>query len=140
MLKKIKKKIRGIAIIGGILGATYGLQFGINHLTSNFEYVDKDYHSVTRADGAFSSTRFDRYDDGNNKIDGVFQFRLFGSTKLMDDYGSDGSVDRIHIVCPEFGGIAGVLKRENDYKKFKDEFDKADRILAETKERFAGYF
>jgi hypothetical protein len=144
MFENIGKKIKRIAIVGGILGAFYASQIGFNNLLYNREYISGNYHSVTKPDKAFGHTDFTRHHDGDYRNDEVYQFRFLGPSRVMTDGGmygeNDGLVDRIHIMGLRFGGVTGVLNREENYERFKDEFDNADRVLAETKERFAEYF
>ncbi len=144
MIENIGKKIKRIAIVGGILGAFYASQIGFNNLFHNKEYINGNYHSVTKTDGAFSHTGFTRYHNGDYREDTLDQHCFLGSSRTMTDGGidgeNDGLVDSIHIRGPRFGGVTGVLTREENYKGFKYEFDDADRFLAETKERFAEYF
>jgi len=144
MIKNIGKKIKIIVIVGGILGALYLSQLGFNNFFHNTEHVEGTYHSVTRPDGAFGHTELRRSHNGNYRNDEVYQFRFLGPSRVMTDGGiygeNDGLVDRIHIMGPRFGGITGVLTREENYEIFKEEFDRADRVLAETKERFKEYF
>ena len=144
IMKNIGKKIKIIITVVGILGAFYLSQLGFNNLFYNREHVDGTYHSVTRPDSAFGHTELSRYHNGNYRNDEVYQFRFLGPSRVMTDGGmygeNDGLVDRIHIMGSRFGGVTGVLTREENYDIFKDEFDRADRVLAETKERFAKYF
>ena len=58
------------------------------------------------------------------------------------EYGkNDGLVDRICFLgLRPFDDVTDFLDREKDYDRYKDEFDNADRVLAEDKERFSEYF
>jgi len=140
MLKDIGKKIKRIAFIGG-LGAFYvTCPIFFNNLINNREYINSNYHSITKADGALSITELNTSRDGDWRMDKVVKYSFMRPSRTMIDGGSDGKndglVDKIYITGSR---LNGTLIREKNYEKFKDEFDKADKILAETKEKFAKY-
>lgn len=146
MFENIGKKIKRIAIVGGILGTVYASKVGLNNLINNREYIYSNSHSVIKPDGALGYTSFSIYQDGDYREDQVYQDRpcFLGPDLKMSDGGTygepDGLVDEIYIEGRMFSGVNGVLTREKNYSRFKSEFDKADRVLAESKERFAEYF
>jgi hypothetical protein len=142
MFEKIKKKIGIGCLVAGVLGASYDLLAGFNNLRFNYEEIGEDYYSITRADGILGKTSFiKRY--GNFKGNTACQYRLNGSISVVDRgifQEPDGLVDYIWVESKMLGGITSRLNREEDYDLFKDEFDKADKFLANTKKRFAKHF
>lgn len=132
-----------IVTVGAVSAATvYLTLLGMNHFIHNTEYRSRNRHTVTRAEGAFGSTEFTR--DFDYEIDEVQQSGL-GSYKAFLDgrpFGEhDGKVDIIQIIQESWnpfssGAQKNILSRYIDYWRFPEEFDKADRLLAETKERF----
>ena len=143
-MKGLTGKVKKIAIISGILGASYVSCLGLGFLVFNREHLGVNYRSVSRIDGAFSHTELSRYHSDSYQHDEVHQFRLFGTTRFISDGGldveNDGLVDKIYISGPMFSRVSRELTREIHYKKFKEEFDNAGKILAETKKRFEGHF
>lgn len=162
-MKSIGRHIKRIALAGAAVAALYAAALGLNHLRNNRENDVKGYrHSVTRPDGAFGHTTFGHAtffywdNEGRNnegEYDYVSQHRLLsllsrtisdGEVWIRNPNGGcslrgevDGVADKIFI---ERVGINGrrcySLFREKDYDTHKPEFDEADRLLAETKERF----
>ena len=145
-IKSIVVTRAGSAVLGtlAVAAITYFAIIGSGALVLNREDVGEDYTSITRFDVALGYTNFTKY-RGDLKQDQVFQTRIFGQTIIILDGGiygkNDGLTDRIEITCPAIGGVTGTLTREEHYSsRFKSEFDKADRILAETKRRFGKDF
>jgi len=96
--------------------------------------VDGRFISIALRDGDKGTTCFRRY-NGNETEDTVQQFRRGDDiTRFIDDGGvhgpHDGLVDKIWFPHNDL-----TLKRERDYSAHKADFDSADRLLAETKER-----
>jgi len=136
-------KIRDIVMVGCVAAGLYIMNLGSNILQwHNKEHIDGNYHSVSKSDGAFGHTRYVRYYNGDYKMDEVWQSRFLRTSRFIRDGGlegeNDGLVDEIHIM-----GIGAktkaLLHRDKDYDANREEFDKADRLLAETKERFEEY-
>ena len=143
-MKGFTSKVKKIALVTSFPILFYASCFGLNNLFFNRAYIGVNNHSVTRTDGAFSHTELSRYHSDSYQHDEVHQFRLFGTTRFISDGGldveNDGLVDKIYISGPMFSRVSRELTREIHYKKFKEEFDNAGKILAETKKRFEGHF
>lgn len=154
IIKDIKRiNIKRTLIKAGIVVVCYASLVGLNNLVSNDKrWSIHDYDSVTRADGAFGFTELRREYDGEVSRWGliptkyvVYHDRFPGLSRRMSDggwlYGKpDGLVDIIEISGPRFGDFEVVLTREKDGIRHYEEFDRADRVLGETKERFKSYF
>ena len=133
----MNKTIKKIAKIGAVLGVGYLSLLGQNNLFNNKEYTEEDYHYLSRADGIWTGyTELGKESFGWGEK--VYQFRPFGKSIHMFDggiYGKcDGLVDKITIKDQEY------LTRNEDYETHQEEFDEADKILVDTKERFKEYF
>ncbi len=128
-------KLNILGVVGG-LASLYLFPLGCNKLVNDNEFMSDHYCMVSKIDGAFGFTQLTKSDIIDK--DEIFQYRFFGPTKVMADGGiwgeKDGLVDRIHIISER------IIKREKDYERFREEFDNADKILLETKIRFAEYF
>lgn len=140
------RNIGKIGIVGCVATAMFYLfPLGMNHLASG-EHNDGVNHSVKEPDGAWSWTEYNQH-DGCFRYDGVTQAGVFSSKALIDDAYQkgvprefrevDGLVDEIVV---ESWGKTTVLLRKRDYDTNKEKFDEADKLLAETKERFKEYF
>jgi len=141
MSENSSRLIKKIALVGGIyyLTALIG-----NHIIQDDNYSGGNYHSVSRADGAFQKTELTVYTNCDYKEDEVYHFKLFGSTCFINDGGlhnkNDGLVDKLYFPGSIFSRLSGEYTREHDYNRLKKEFDKADKLLAKTKKRFSKYF
>lgn len=102
------------------------------------------YHSVDKSHIFLGGIELIRYTSGYSKYDEVIldNFFKYISYKDGEGYGNyDGIVDVIRISENHpINGISGYLYRDKNYKEFKKEFDKGDRVLAEAKEKFKDYF
>jgi len=143
MIQRIKDTVENIALVGVAVGTVYfGILFPYMLLTNEKTIKDSGY-SIEKLSLSFTNTEFERY----SHKDAVFKSHPFKSDVHLVDGGSfgerDGLVDYLYISgSHEIKGSnfelkTGLLYRNKDYKEFKEEFDKADRLLAETKERFA---
>jgi len=136
-------KTLGSFVAGGIV-IYFGL-VGINKSTENSEVIDTKYHSISEAIGPFNHIELIRFTPDDIKVDEVHQYKFLGTSVTISDgfpYGAyDGLVDRI---SPSKSSISNnvtmVLYRDKDYQTHKSEFDKADKLLADTKKRFADHF
>lgn len=136
---KTWKRVTLMAI--GIVSTWFIIGTGMNYAGSYQEHIDENSHSVMRADGPFSHTSLRKYRDGDYKTDKVDQYNLVGATRCIEDESMngelDGLVDRIHIMD---GSYNVTFFRDADYELNKEEFANADKLLADTKERFKGHF
>ncbi len=127
----------GIVIGVGVITAT---SFGIHSFVNNREYIDGNYHSISKANGLFGSVSFTK-DKENYREDEITQEGglLFEKTIINGGYYGeyDGLVDRISL---RKYNKTSVLKRKRDYAEHKKEFDDADRTLAKTKEKVQKIF
>jgi len=140
MIKTFKKSLKIVTIAVAVLGGSYGF---LNTTLDNKEYINGDFHSVSKIDKT-NFIEFTQYDSENFKENEVRQYCFFGPSKFITDGGvygkNDGLVDKIYITGSMFGKTSGTLIRKENYEKFKNEFDQADKLLAETKEKFSEYF
>jgi len=134
----------------GIIGATgaYLFLIGTNHLFFNREYYsdDRALHSVSEPVNTFypwSHIQLSRFvSDGKIYSDRVYVFNFLSDSEFYTDGGGDGKydglVDRIHVIS-HFGDDLWI-KRSEHFEQFRSKFEEADKILADTKERFKDYF
>lgn len=125
-----------IALVVGGITVVYLGSLGFNNLLNNREDIDAACHSVTKPDGAFGFTTY--IEDYRN--DRIYQSRWFSFKTMTDGYPygkQDGLVDKISIKTLE---KSSTFYRNSDYELHKKRFDKADKLLAETKKRFKEYF
>jgi hypothetical protein len=144
MAADLREIVTKTVLAGGIIGFSYVSMLGLNAWAHTRNYVDGNFHTAEKPDGAFDCTEYTEYHDGDYQNDKVFQFKFFGPTRVLTDgsmYGvHDGKVDNIHIINHWPFGISGTLKREENYDQYKAEFDAADKLLAETQKRFEKEF
>jgi hypothetical protein len=133
--------IKKIALVGGIY---YLAALGCNHIIQDDDYRNGNYHSVSRADGAFQKTELTVYSNNDFQEDELYHFKLFGSSFFINDGGThnkrDGLVDKLYFTGSIFSKLSGEYTREHDYSRLKKEFDAADKLLAKTKKRFSKHF
>lgn len=145
-VKMIKKLSRNIIkkLAAPCLAVTllYAGGLGLSNLLNNKEYIDGEMRRISRARGLFG--RITYYSTRDKAYKEIFKDEYFSGRGVICilDGGlcgkSDGLADRIRIFGNRFG-INGVLYRDRDYNEFKDEFDRADRLLAKTEEGFEKY-
>ena len=143
MIKKLSKNtIKKLAVSCLAIPLLYAGGLGLSNFLNNKEYIDGEAYRISRAEGLFGRITYRVTRD--KTIKEVLKDNYFsgdGVVRIVDGGLSgkfDGLADRIHIFGNRFG-INGILTRERDYNIFKDEFDRADRLLAKTEERFEKY-
>jgi len=130
--------------VGLALGAGYALITGINAIKHQNK-VNFGEHTITatKIDGMFGYTklkifRWDKYSSYS-----VEQYHLENENLGIIDgagYGkTDGLVDKI-LITPSNTENSQTLIRTKDYNSHQKEFDDADKLLKETKERFKDIF
>jgi len=139
----ISNAIVGLAASAGIV---YGGMLGWNAFNYHSESIRDNYRIIVRIDGPFSRTEFTRiigteatgttdiatkytYNHTRSIYDGTFYDGTFGTY--------DGKVDFI-LETQIFDGrtFSRDYRRNEHYELFKKNFDLADEVLKETKERF----
>lgn len=132
----------GIAsyLFAGLTSVSGLINMGLNPI-GNHDDVKPHSCYIQRVDGLYGNEGSTSYFSFSNNYDyreeEVHQKRVDGLSKLVKNGGLVGEfdelVDRIHITGDEF---SVVLFRDKDYVHNEEEFARADRILAETRERF----
>jgi len=119
------------------LGVTLGCFF-IRKLQDT-NYMDEDVHYVKLADFPFGFTQVEK----QKNQDIVSQYQLL--TGLVQYYdiadqrkGKDGIVDIIRERT--IFGIKHIYSRADSYQQFKQKFDRADAVVAQSRQRFNRYF
>jgi len=153
----IKKILGKGAIVAGILGASYFSALGINHYKNDIQGIRSTEDNgtlqyITRAEGVtgYKGIVRKRYHfeilPGSpialGGSDVVIDHHFFGNTTNYGDVAletivPDGIVDYIEIM--DRREVVEMLIRPRDYKEHKASFDLADKVLAETKERFKDF-
>jgi len=135
----VKGIVVGVGVVVVATGSIYGGIFGFSNLKYNTERLNSDgfVYSVQRADWNLGKTRLTKYRGGDTELDSVYQKTPFKRTITIYDGGKYGPLDG-RVDCIDNGTLD--LNRDDDYSEFQKEFDSADRLLAETKERFKDHF
>ncbi len=156
--------ISGIVVWGiGLIYVTSAITYSLSH---NYERITPTSHTVSKANGfslCHTKVTYEKDDDETKievEVDGVFNRgtsfsrsqsktdtrdyafihgSIDPSVSLTDDDG-DGLVDRIN----KYGSFSSPnssmkLERDKDFEKYKGEFERADKMLAEPKDRFSEY-
>jgi len=136
-------------LLGTLAAAMYSITLGLNYI-DNHNLERRDYETgakiVTKIDGAVSETRFTRSRIKNaNLQDVVSQGFLFGRTMFYIDGGEFGRHDgKVDFIVEKEGGLKVEeniqYSRDENYNKYSDLFDKADKKLYKQKMRFREYF
>ncbi len=130
-----------LASVAIVIPTTFLFTIGINQLNrSYYESKDKDfsYVSITKPD-LFGTTQFTRVKREKDIEDRVYKYNWFSDSKSYVDWDSDGLVEKIskgYLDIKRDSDFDRVDKIGNKIIDYKEEFKKADKILAETKERF----
>ncbi|MBL7147926.1 MAG: hypothetical protein ISS82_03820 [Nanoarchaeota archaeon] len=127
---KLKIYVIGLLII---LGGTRGC----NMLWNNRDVKTPNRHTISNATWLIGHNEFTKYKDGSVDLKvypGILSHRII-SSKLYQDLNGDGLVDRIRNNGPawQFNRLRYILDREVDYDTHKENFDKADELLAKGK-------
>jgi len=114
---------------------------GINNLIHNRKDIGRGKLYISEANGATGNTSYNyrRSEDYNGTI--IWKHGgLFERTMIIYDNEADGEfdglADRLHIMYFPILGRDRVLNREDHYEFYREYFDEADTILAESEKRF----
>jgi len=138
------KLLNGLKEAGIIVGITYIGLLGINDLTCNNTKYRGNSIFISRPDGAFNHTELHIYRHEDYRSDEITQYKFLGTSKFISDDANgktDGLVDRIYMIrLFPLNSLNLVLERDKDSIQYQKEFNDADKLLKETKERFKDYY
>lgn len=134
----------GLGLMGFGIAMLFAISCGATRLY-NMAWNNKDIktrgrHTISHATGLLGHNEYTRYNNGSADL--KIYPKLLGhrtlSSKLYQDFDGDGLVDRIRINGPEWqmNRLKDILVRDADYEQHRDQFEKADRLLAKERERY----